>query len=519
MKKPNVILIYADDLGRGMLSCYGQKYFQTQNIDRLAREGAIFYRAYGCHMCAPARASLLAGRHDCHAGNWSFTKAGIYIDYAKGKRSLSEVEELIQNTGITEQGSGLFLPGIFRKAGYHTGQIGKLEWGFSVTKQELEDHGWDYHYGYYDHEMCHGYYPPFLFENGKRIDIEGNTDPHCGKGYSYGHEKYQSYRKDRSDKKQYSQDLFDEKILEYLERHRKEPFFLYHPSQLPHLALSVPEIDQQVKDNTNLNESEKEYASMVLRLDKTVGRIMKKLDELGLSENTLLLFTADNGHCFYYGDERNGVGLHHTRDGRVVDHLHIRYTSENCGDIFDGNNGFTGCKLSNFEGGTRVPLLVRWPQKIRPFHTEKLVSNYDIFATMAELVGIVPDGQRDSASYLPLLLGEEDRFQEHDYVIFAGENGPAIVTKDGWKLRSYLHPDFGYGAFGAEWEQVREKVSFELYDLKSDEREEKNLIDQYPQLAVRLQKILIKECNGNLIHGTTQPHFAFYANAFFSEKR
>lgn len=515
--RPNVILVYADDLGRGMLSCYGQKHFSTSNLDRLAREAMQFSRAYGCHMCAPARASLLAGRHDCHAGGWSFTKGGIYIDYAKGKLSLDQVSEMIQNTGIAARGTGPLLPEIFRAAGYHTGQIGKLEWGFAVTAQELREHGWDYHYGYYDHLMCHGYYPPFLFENGTRVDIAGNTDLACGKGYPYSHPRYREYKNDKTDKRQYSQDLFDQKILEYIEKHQNEPFFLYHPTQLPHLALSIPAIHEQVRDNPELNESEKEYASMVLRLDQTVGKIMDQLERLGLSDRTILMFTSDNGHCFYYGEERNGVGMHRTVRGEPVDHLHVRYTSESCGDIFDGNNGMTGCKLSSFEGGTRVPLLIRWPGRIRPCVTDRMVANYDILATMAELTGVrVQPGQKDSVSYLPLLLGREEDFREHDYIVFAGEHGPAIVTKDGWKLRTYLHPDFGYGVFGASWEQLRDKVTFELYRVCEDSREEENRIGRDPEQAGRLFRILLRECSGNLIYGTTQPHFAFYGSGCFT---
>nr|HML48597.1 sulfatase-like hydrolase/transferase [Clostridia bacterium] len=181
-KLPNIVHIYADDMGRGMLGCYGQRRFQTPNIDRIAQEGMRFQNVYGCAMCAPARASLLCGIHDVHAGRWTFTKAGIYQDMMRGKLTLEEVYELIHNTGIEQRAGDVYLPMLLKRAGYVTGQVGKLEWGFATTGDEIARHGWDYHYGYYDHQMCHGYYPPFVFEDGEKVAVEGNTHIDCGKG-------------------------------------------------------------------------------------------------------------------------------------------------------------------------------------------------------------------------------------------------------------------------------------------------------------------------------------------------
>ena len=511
--KPNVILIYADDLGRGMLGCYGQNHFATPNIDRLCAEGIRFDYAYGNHMCAPARACLLSGIHDCHSGRWSFTRGGAYMDYARGHMTLDEVYELIHNTGIEQRSEDIFLPMIFGRAGYATGQIGKLEWGFSTTGDEIKAHGWEYHYGYYDHYLCHGYYPPFLFENGMCVDIEGNTDLDFGRGYMYGHPLYDAYRDDQSDKKSYSQDLFDQKIVEFISNNKDRPFFLYHPSQLPHLMLSIPEIDSRVKELPDLNKSEKEYASMVLRLDNTVGVIRETLEEYGILENTMIVFTADNGHCFYYGAERNnGYGLHYTTKGKVLDHYHVRYTTEAVGDVFDGNDGMTGCKLSNFEGGTRVPLVVCWPGKINAGTvTDRMVTNYDFMATMADLLGMSPGKNKDGKSYLGLLLGKERNYNGHEYIVYAGENGPALITPDGWKVRSYIHKSYDYGVFGATWKEIGHNAEFELYNILDDAKEEHNLADGHNDILNRLRGMLIQACDGNIINGTTQPHFAFYA--------
>ena len=507
--KPNVILIYADDLGRGLLSCYGQKHFQTPNIDRIAREGMQFGHAYGCHMCAPARASLLCGIHDCHAGSWTFTKPGIYEDYARGKLTLEDVYELIHNTGIEHRSEDIFLPMVFKQAGYVTGQIGKLEWGFATTGEEIQRHGWDYHYGYYDHQMCHGFFPPFMFENNRLVNIDGNTDPNCGRGYPYTHPKFWEYKKDKSDKKHYSQDLFDQKIVSFINANKDKPFFLYHPSQLPHGFLTIPSIYPELLDNKSLNEMEKEYASMVIKLDETVKLVQDTLDKLGIADNTIIAFTSDNGHCFYYGWERNGYGLHVSKNGKALDHFHVRYTTEAFGDVFDGNNSMTGCKLSSFEGGVRVPLLISWPGYIKSgSKTDIPIANYDFMATMAELLGTNAGKNKDGLSYLPLLLGQED-FQSHDYLVYGAENGPALLTREGWKFRTYIHKNYNYGTFGATWSDIPSSITFTLHNIFNDHKEENNLIDQEPEIARKLKHLLLKECDGNFIHGTTQPHFAF----------
>ncbi|MDD3334967.1 MAG: sulfatase-like hydrolase/transferase [Eubacteriales bacterium] len=509
LRKPNVVYVFADDLGRGLLSCYGQPHYRTPNIDRLMRESLSFDNAHGCHICAPARASLLCGIHDSHSGGWTFTRAGVYKDMARGDITMEQVYELIHNTGVESRADDLFLPQVFKRAGYYTGQIGKLEWGFATSGDEIKGHGWDYHYGYYDHAMCHGYYPPFMFENGSVVTIEGNTDPDCGQ------DQYAGYHKNgedmRAGRARYSQDLFDEKIDAFLQQHRQEPFFLYHPTQLPHGELSIAEIDPQVADDQDLTLSEKIFASMVIRLDETVGRIVRKLDELGLKDDTILVFGSDNGHCNYYSIERTGYFCLYNAKGEYMDHYRVRYTSEACGDVFNGNDGRTGCKTSNFEGGTLVPLMYRWPGHIPAnVTTHCLVANYDFMATMGDLLDVDVGEGKDGVSYLPLLLGNEGAFKGHNYIVFASARGPALVTRDGWKLRSHLTENYKFDTFGAYWEEMEGKVALELYYLPDDYREERDLSAQQPQLVRRLLSALVKECDGNLINGTPQAHFAFY---------
>ena len=167
----------------------------------------------------------------------------------------------------------MFLAQIAEEAGYTTGQIGKLEWGFATTGARIRRHGWQHHYGYYDHQRCHGFYPPFLFENGQQVDIRGNTHPDCGVHPNTESAENMELRRNRQGKAVYSQDIFNEKIIEFLRDHKDKPFFLYHPSQLPHGPIAIPEIHPAVKQSSELTTYEKEYASMILKLDETVGII------------------------------------------------------------------------------------------------------------------------------------------------------------------------------------------------------------------------------------------------------
>lgn len=491
-RPPNIILIYADDLGRGMLSCYGQKHFRTPNIDRLASEGVRFTHAYGCAFCAPARASMLTGYHDCHAGRWTYTRAGVYKKLSTGELSFEQIRELIDTTSLTEREDEQFLAALARQAGYVTGQIGKLEWGFATTPERLNRHGWDYHYGYYDHERCHGFYPPFLFENGRRIDIAGNTDVHCGVTPRCESPENRRRRHDRTGKRTYSQNLFDEKIIAFIREHRDKPFFLYHPSQIPHGPISIPEIHPSLDDNTELTDYEKEYASMVLRLDRTVGLILDELVNLGLDEHSMIVFCSDNGHEPYYVEEGRCSGRACDMQGSPYDNVDYAFTSERSHDVFDGNDGMAGCKLSSLEGGPRIPYLVRWPG-----HTPggghvsaSLIANYDLLPTACEIMGVSHPAWKDGQSFVSSLRGT-DRHRDKPYVVFAGIEGPALVQEDGWKVR-----------------YVVAQRRFQLFNLNHDRTEANDLTGQNPDKVRELGTLLLQECDGNFLNGTAENHKA-----------
>lgn len=486
--KPNIIYIYADDLGRGMLSCYGQKQFVTPNIDRICDQGMQFERAYGCAFCAPARASLITGIHDCHAGGWSFSRAGIYNELNVTK-TLDEIYEQVNNSIFNDIPSQQYLPHILKKKGYYTGEIGKLEWGFATSKDDIQKHGWDYHFGYYDHQQCHGFYPPYLFEDGEVINIEGNLYADCGKNAAEESEENYKKRWDMTGKAVYSQDIFDEKIVKFIEQHKEEPFFLYHPSQLPHGPVSIPRVNEQVKDNKELSNIEKEYASMVLRLDDTVGLIFKTLERLNLLDNTMIIFSSDNGHEIYYEQEGRCSSHCNLRTGKKFDEITESYTSIAVNDIFNGNDSMKGKKRSNSEGGVRIPYLVSWKNHIKEgAKSSRLIANYDLMATFADLMEVdLPEG-KDGISFLDELLGRKTE-DEHKYVVYASHRGPGLTTNDGWKIR-YLS----------------DTKDFELYDLKTDYQEKNNLAKAQPMKLRELAKYLLKECDGNFDNGTPFRH-------------
>lgn len=473
---PNVILIYADDLGRGLLGYEGQQIIKTPNIDKLAEQGVRFENAYGCHYCAPARASMLSGYHDCRTDKWQISKGGAYIN---DNVSVELVQQQIDAQMEEAPENEMFLAQVFQHAGYVTGQVGKLDWGFATTHKRLKRHGWDYYYGYYDHQRCHGFYPPFLFENGEKITIEGNTHKNCSKESERDENGGYEKRWNMDGKTQYSQDLFLEKIIEFIRKNKDEKFFLYHPTQLPHGPVSVPEIHPELKNNTKLTEIEKAYATMVKILDNHVGIIIEELKKQGIYDNTMIVFTADNGHEIYYPSKGKLLKpVANISTGEKFDNINTKYYSHLAVDIFNGNDGMAGLKRDNWEGGVRVPLIYHWPGKISGGKVlKKMVANYDLLSTFAEMLDVDVTNPKDGISYFPALL--EKDCKSHDYVVFNSKHGPALVTSEGWKIRYQKTADI-----------------YQLYYLPDDYTESKNLAEKYPQKLEALKSILLEECSG-----------------------
>lgn len=487
-KKPNVIYIYADDMGKGMLSAYGQKQFTTPNIDRLINQGTSFANAYGCMLSAPSRASLLTGYHDCHTDKWGITPGGRIIVDIADTALIARVEAGMDANDVRLPKGDYYLPQVFKQAGYETAEIGKLEWGFTATRRQMKEHGWDYYYGFLDHVHCHGYYPNFLFDNGTIVPIAGNSHRDGGKSHENETEQTLKERWDRNGKEVYSQDLFLDKMLSFIRENKDRPFFLYHPTQLPHGPVAIPAIHPELIGNKELTTIEKEYASMVKLLDDNVGIILAELERLGIADNTIVVFSSDNGHEIYYSQKgRCEKPYRNLTTGKLFDNLDDKYYSTQSGDIFDGNAGMAGMKRSNLEGGIHVPLAFYckgWIPQGKVSTT--LVSNYDFLSTMADLLKVPLTVKKDGQSFLKTLLrGKQPK--EERYLIFGSNEGPAIIQSDGWKLRSYLNKD-----------------TFELFYLPEDPQERNNLIRQYPQRADGMKQILLKECGGNIENGVNK---------------
>lgn len=476
---PNIILIYADDLGIGMLGCYGQQVVTTPNIDKLAAEGMRFTNYYGSTLCAPARYSLATGMHDGRINGWGHSRGGLIVKRDKGEISEEEFQKQLSKLKSNARPihpQEIFLGQLAQKAGYKTAQFGKLDSGFLTWNERVKRFGWDYHLGYYDHARAHGFYPPYLWKNGEKRVLEGNPNADAGVVYSkanvpvgYGGNTY-------------SQDVFIEGILKYIREHKDEPFFIYHSTQLPHGPVAIPELHPDFAMHPTMTLDEKKYASMVKMLDDHVGLIMQELKNQGLDENTVVLFTADNGHEMYYGPKpsyRKGFNA----KGEKTNLTTNKWRTSEAGDIFNGAGGRAGLKRSAYQGGVQLPMIVRWPGKIKAdTKTDLLAAQYDILPSVAELAGGATPKGKDGISFVSTLLHQKQA-KEHDYVIV--NNGfrqkhlsrTCLVANDGWKLV----------------EIDREKDQFQLYNIIEDNEERNDLAIKEPEKVRELKKLLLSE--------------------------
>jgi arylsulfatase A-like enzyme len=266
-----------------------------------------------------------------------------------------------------------------------------------------------------------------------------------------------------------------------------------------------------VSDKAELTPVEREYASMVLRLDQTVGLILDELEALGLSDNTMVIFASDNGHETNYlqpGRCSHEVDL----KGNPIDELNSKFHSDTCGDVFDGNGGLAGLKRTNWEGGARIPFVVRWPGEARAGRVnEQLIANYDTLTSVADLLGVNVESQTDGISYLPALRGDENAPQ-HDHSVYSSYYGPSLVSAEGWKLRTFIRRDkiVDFSMFGTTLEDLGDAIVYQLYNLREDPAEKVDLSAAHPERVKGLLGKLLKECDGNLVNGMPEAHFAFY---------
>ena len=484
---PNVILIFADDLGPGMLSCNGQSIVTTPNIDQLAREGISFRNYYGGVFCAPARWALLTGMHDGRIGGFAQTRGGLAIRRDSGEITEQEYQRQLAQMKASAHPIAeheVFLAEVARRAGYKTAQFGKLDRGFLTWHERVKRFGWDFYEGLYDHVRCHGFYPPYIWRNGSKVELPGNPHPDCGKAARDGSDLPVGRHG-----KTYSQNVFLNGILKYLRTHGEavrsgapvKPFFLYHPTQLPHGPVAIPELHADYANDSRLDLAEKKYASMVKMLDDHVGLIMKELKNQELHQNTVVFFISDNGHEMYSGPS-TGFKKQISTEGKRFDLEDNKFRTSEHGDVFDGAGGRAGLKRSGYQGGIQCVMLAWWPEKIRAgVTTDLLTAHYDFMATLADIGAVDPPKGKDGISFLPTMIGKPQAVT-HDYVVVANTwkimGGSALITHDGWKLI-----------------QDNKTGEFQLYNVAQDNEERHELSAEYPDRVDALQKILLRELN------------------------
>ncbi len=452
-RPPNIIFILADDLGYGELGSYGQQIIQTPNLDRMAAEGKRFTRSYsGSTVCAPSRCAFLTGKHMGHAYVRDNYEMGGWTDEEEGGQLPLDTAE----TTIAE---------LLRRQGYATACIGKWGLGMADSTGNPNLHGFDYFYGYLDQKQAHNYYPTHLWENG-RWDTLANAyfSPHQRLPEAVDTANAGTYLPFKGS--DYAAERMRQKAIRFLREKKDGPFFLYYASPIPHLALQVP--DEELAPYAHLDtvpypggrgylphqKPRAAYAAMISRLDSDVGLIMDLLKELGLEENTLVIFTSDNGATI------PGLGGVDT-------------------DFFNSHGGLRGCKTNLYEGGIRVPTIVRWKGKIAEGTvSDHLTAMWDYFPTICEVSGISAKAGIDGISLLPVLTGEGAQ-QQHENLYWefhsGGSSQAAIWGK--WKaLRLDLreNPD----------------ASIELYDLENDPAESKNVAAGNPEVVAKMQQIL-----------------------------
>ncbi|MHC5070555.1 MAG: arylsulfatase [Planctomycetota bacterium] len=450
-RPPSIVYILADDLGYGELGCYGQRKIRTPHVDALARNGMRFTRHYcGAPVCAPSRCVLLTGKHLGHA------------TIRANKPVRPEGQWPIRTDDVT-------VAEVLRQRGYATACVGKWGLGPVGSTGDPNRHGFDLFYGYICQRVAHSYYPPHLWHNGKRVEINKAPVP--------GHHRPgpdEEIDFDRYHGEQYAPGLMLRAAVEFIQVNKDRPFFLYFAPVEPHVAMHPPRdhVDRypQAWDTEPYRgqrgylphpRPRAGYAAMISDLDRQVGKIVHTIEALGLTANTLILFSSDNGPT-------HDVGGVDTR-------------------FFDSSGGLRGRKGSVYEGGVRVPMIASWPGTIPNGTTTDHVSAFqDVFPTLCDLAGAETPAGLDGKSFLPTLRAR-GRQEIHPYLLweFHGYRGQqAVIFKQGrWKaIRRNLR---------------RGNRGFELYDLAADPQERHDLAAGHPELVQQAAAILAREHTPN----------------------
>ena len=438
--KPNIIYILADDLGYAELGSYGQDKIRTPNLDQLAADGLKFTQHYsGSTVCAPTRSTIMEGLHTGHS-------------YIRGNEDDGQVGVLMGNHPLGE--NIRTMGDMFKDAGYVTAAIGKWGLGGPVGTGHPNDHGFDLFYGYLNQRHAHNYYPSYLYRNRDLLELDNpETIDLRAKSKS-------TQRKDFMGN-DYVPDLLLAEAKNFLNSNKDKPFFLYLPVTVPHAALQVPddslegyigafpETHYKAGGYTSHEYPRAAHAAQVTRMDRDIGEILALVEELGLSENTIVMFSSDNGPAVEGGMDA---------------------------EFFDANGDMQGVKRDLYEGGIRVPLIARWPNKIKAgTTTEHISAQWDLMETFAELTGGTANENNDGISFLPTLLDSGAQAQ-HEYLYweFMERKGAQAVRMGKWKaVRNNL--------------KAEPDTAMELYDLSVDIGETNNIADQNPDIVAKMK--------------------------------
>ena len=435
---PNVIYILTDDLGYGDLSCYGQKKLSTPNIDRLANEGILFTNHYsGNTVCSPSRAVLMTGQDPGHVhcrGNMPTEKMGA-----------------LDSTMVT-------LPRLFKNAGYATGAFGK--WGLGITSNEGEEnpltHGFDHFTGWKSQTIAHTYYPSSIVRDGQEIPLDSGT---------------------------YVHDFIMEDAFNFIRESVKEnkPFFCYIPTAIPHAAMHAPK-ELHEKWRKKLPQFDDKigrygagpgevcppvqnpiagFGAMMEHLDDQVGELLSLLEQMGIDDNTLVMFSSDNGSHHEGGHDP---------------------------EYWDSNGPLRGHKRDMYEGGLRAPFLARWPNVIKQGTSSDLPSAFwDMLPTMADIIDQEKPVQTNGISFLPTLKGESGQ-EEHNYLYWEFRQGNHQFVKGKAIRLGDWKAVINYPRSSNEQSLPGE---IELYDLSNDLGEERNIADQHPEIIKKVESVLL----------------------------
>jgi len=433
-RKPNFVYVMVDDAGYGDFSCFGQKKFKTPSVDRMAKEGMKLTDFYSSStVCAPSRCSLMTGMHTGHA-------------LVRGNKEVKpEGQSPLADSAQT-------VPEVLKKAGYVSGMFGKWGLGAPGSEGDPMNQGFDRFYGLNCQRQSHNFYPTHVWSDRKKVQL---------------------------DRKHYSHTLIADECLKFIRANKDKPFFCYVPFTIPHAAMQAPE-ERVAPWRKKFPEFENvtgryggsviknpvaAFAAMMTLMDEDVGRILDLLGELEIEENTLVIFTSDNGP--------------HKEGGHKP-------------DFFDSNGPLKGYKRDLYEGGIRVATTAWWPGKIKAGSTSAhLAAGWDLLPTLCELAGMTKPKGIDGVSFAPTLLGQTKKQEKREYLYweFHERGGKQAVRMGKWKgIRLNVRKN--------------KDAPIELYDLSKDIGEEKNLADKHPDLVKKMAQAMADS-------HTTNPNFRF----------